>query len=110
MREDLQAQYTVTSVMVADIFTKEFFDVRKWTSLSEKINVAALRRFDDDALQRVHHMFRNAGETHTKHEQDNGGPRMPPGCDGWSAEPGRHSENDMILFVAKEPKYYRVPD
>ena len=46
MRENFHAQYTVTSLMAADIFTKSFTDARKLCALCEQINVAPVLRFD----------------------------------------------------------------
>ena len=88
MRDGEHAQYTVTSLMAADILTKGFADARKWTSLCEQIHVAPLNRFDADEVQKVHHMFKNDTVNRSKKIRDDGIARMPPGCASWSAKAG----------------------
>ena len=108
MRDDVHAQYMVTSLMAADIFTKGFTDARIWTSLCEQINVAPLRRFDDEDLQGVHHMFKNDTLNRSKRNRNDGVARMPPGCESWGSKAGWH-DADPCYYVVKEPRNYRLP-
>ena len=108
MRGDVHAQYTVTSLIAADIFTTGFTDARKWTSLCEQINVAPLSRFDKEDLQRVHHMFKNNTLNRSKRNRDDGVARMPPGCESRGSKAGWH-DADPCYYVVKEPQNHKMP-
>ena len=106
MRDDINSQYTITSLMAADIFTKGFTDARKLALLCEQINIAPLNRFDTVDLQQVHHVFKNDTANRSKKVRDDGLARVPPGCERWCAKVGWHEEGDIRYAVVEEPKYH----
>ena len=109
-KENIVSNYTSTSLMAADVFTKVFTDAVKWCARCEQIGVAPIARLFASNVLEVHHMFSQVVLTCPGIVTHGPGQLMPLGCEKWASKPGWHAEDECVYSVAKEPKVCRVID
>ena len=103
----MQMEYVTTSLMAADIYTKEFTDAAKWKNLCMQINIFSKSDLASGAMFKHCHFTDRIGPGRGKAAYMD--TKMPPELEYLTSSPGWHTDEDGSCYlVVKEPKLYRT--
>jgi hypothetical protein len=97
--------------MAADIYTKAFQDIVKWTNLCEQINIVEPSDLAHLHIHALHALLLNTSSPVTGKKIHESTSLMPEPLQDWVHSLGWHERENICYNVVREPKLYRgCPD